>query len=104
MGLTGLGTITICANFHNSGQYERRRLLLLRIVRKVIAFFGRSLSTFPEMRSYSDALRTLVSASASTTSLGEKDSIDMDIWQGMSRKAEIAASVGFGRWLGVNTC
>ena len=27
-----------------------------------------------------------------------------DIWHGMSKKAVIAASVGFGRWWGVNTC
>jgi hypothetical protein len=37
------------------------------------------LSTFPEMRSYPGALRTLVCAIASTTSLGEKGLIGRDI-------------------------
>jgi len=46
----------------------------------------------------------LVCASASTISLEEKGLMGRDIWLGMSKKAVIAASVGFGRWWGVNTC
>jgi hypothetical protein len=45
----------------------------------VIAFLGSSLSTFPKIRSYPGALRALVCAVASTTSMGEKGLIGKDI-------------------------
>jgi len=65
-----------------------------------MAFFGSSLSTFPEMSSNPGALRMLVCASASTTSSEEKGLMGRDIWHGISKKAVISASVGFGRWWG----
>jgi hypothetical protein len=60
---------------------------------KCYIFFRSSLSTFPEMRSYPGALRTLVCAIVSNTSLGGKGLIRRDICHATSRKAGIAASV-----------
>jgi hypothetical protein len=55
------------------------------------------------MRSYPGALCQLVYAIAVFTSVEEKGLMGRDSWHGTSRKAEIAASVGWGMECGVNT-
>jgi len=56
------------------------------------------------MRSNPVALHMQVCAGASTTSWEEKGLMGRDFWHGMSKKAVIPTSVGFGSWWWVNTC